>query len=352
MVKDLSSYLMMPLRYFLLVAIVFFQSGITEWQAVAVAEDVEIRIALRAHRGVEKGMAQWQATADYLSKSIPGYRFVMVPFKQNAMLNQEVSQGGFHFVLTNPAASVEHAVRYHAKQIATLVNKRQGKGYMQFGSVIFTRADRDDINALHDLRGKVFMGADDIGFGGWRVAWLELLKNNIDPFRDFREVRFAGGIQQKVVFAVRDGKVDAGSVRTDMLERMAAKNEIKLENFKVLGLKYNKSFPFLLSTPLYPEWAFSITTSASNELGVKVLHALQSIPVDSTAAKNGNYIGWIKALDYTPVKGLLKELAVGPYQRSSHTLLIDVLVRYWLHIILLLLSVMALTAWLVLKLKK
>jgi len=340
------------MRKRLLIVLLFLQVTISVLPTLAYAADTEIRIALRANRGIENSMAQWQATADYLTGAVPGYFFVLVPFKQNAILNQEVSQGGFHFVLTNPSASVEHAIRYNTKQIATLVNKRQGKGYMQFGSVIFTRADRKDINALEDLKGKVFMGADDIGFGGWRVAWLELMKNNIDPFKDFKEVRFAGGIQQKVVRAVLEGKVDAGSVRTDMLERMASKNEIKMEDFKVLGLKHQRDFPFLLSTRLYPEWAFSKTISASNELGVKVLHALQSIPSDSRAAKNGKYVGWVKALDYSSVKELMEELSVGPFQRTSFTLWVDALRHYWVSVLVILILVAGVTAWLVSLIKK
>lgn len=334
------------MRYLLLVAILIVEVSLPALQAsVAMPGDNEVRIALRANRGIEEGMARWQATADYLTAAVPGYHFVLVPFKQNAALNQEISQGGFHFVLTNPAASVEHAIRYNTKQIATLVNKRQGKGYMQFGSVIFSRADRKDINTLQDLKGKFFMGVDDIGFGGWRVAWLELMRNNINPFEDFKEVRFAGGIQQKVVHAVLNGDVDAGSVRTDMLEQMAEKNEIKLENFKVLGQKHQRDFPFLLSTQLYPEWAFSKTQIASNGLSVKVLQALQAIPVDSVAADQGRYVGWIKSLDYSSVKRLMEELAVGPYQRTNFDLWVHALKKYWLFLLLFTVLVVTVTTW-------
>ena len=195
------------------------------------------------------------------------------------------------------------------------------------------------------------MGADDIGFGGWRVAWQELLQNNIDPFRDFKEVRFAGGIQQTVVRSVLERKVDAGSVRTDMLERMAAKNEIKLEDFKVLGVKHKYNFPFLLSTELYPEWAFSRTGSASSELGIKVLQALLAIPADSKAAQSGKYVGWIKALDYSTVDKLLKDLAVGPYQYTSDNLWADALRQYWLFLLLMTIAVIGFTVWLVLLVK-
>lgn len=287
-----------------------------------------LRIALRAHSGEDQAYIKWSATADYLNKAIPGYRFELVPFVNNSALLQAVSQGGFDFVLTNPSAYVELEKRYGAKSLATLVNKRQGRGYMQFGSVIFTRADRQDINGLKDIKNKSFMAVDETGFGGWRIAWQELLRNGIDPLRDLSELRFAGGLQESVVFAVRDAKVDVGSVRTDMLERMAERRLIDLSGFKILGKKDQRDFPFLLSTGLFPEWSFAKTATTDNRLAVHVSQALRSIPSGSKAAMDGKYVGWVQSLDYTPVEDLMKELRVGPYHLTSHNLLTTIWVDY------------------------
>lgn len=279
------------------------------------AED--IRIALRAHKGAQKGLQKWQATADYLSAKIPEHKFIFVPFENNSALNQAVSRGEFHFTLTNPASAVEHTVRYGAQPIATLVNERQGKGYSKFGSVIFTKADRKDIKTLNDLKGKTFLAVDELGFGGWRVAWSELLKNNINPYNDFKVLHFAGGKQQKVVYDVRDGKADAGSVRTDMLERMAEAGKINLGDFKAIAEKKTEKFPFMHSTKLYPEWLFSATMAMDDNFKTQVIAALFSIRSDSQAAKKGKYVGWISPLDYTPVDDLLRELHVGPYHVAT-----------------------------------
>ena len=292
-----------------LVIISIFLSGL------ASAED--IRIALRANKGSEKALEKWQATADYLSKEIPGYQFVLVPFESNGLLNQAISLGGFDFSITNPASGIEHKIRNDAQPLATLVNKRQGKGYSQFGSVIFTRADRHDVNSLQDLKGKTFTAADELGFGGWRIAWLELLNNDINPYTDFNELHFAGGKQQNVVYEVRDKRVAAGTVRTDMLERMAAEGEISLNDFKVLAQKKSKGFPFLHSTKLYPEWMFSSVGKTDGKLKADVIKALFSITKKSAAAKKGKYIGWIAPLDYSSVDILLQELKVGPYNIAT-----------------------------------
>lgn len=277
----------------------------------------EIRIALRSHQDADKSLEQWQPTADYLSRKIPEHRFTMVPFVNISAMNQAISSGEFHFSLSNPSSAIEYIVQYNAEPLATLVNKRQGKGYSQFGSVIFTRADRHDINLLKDLKGKTFVAVDEQAFGGWRVSWLEFLKNDINPFTDFKALRFAGGKQEDVVFAVLYNKAEAGTVRTDMLERMAASNEIKLSDFKILGEKRTPGFPFIHSTDLYPEWLFSTASNVNVELKNRVKMALFSISVSDPAAQNGKYVQWIKPLDYTPVDNLLKKLSVGPYNVAT-----------------------------------
>lgn len=319
--------------------------------AHASAQEKTIRIALRAHSGVEQADAKWGATAEYLNQAVPGYRFELVPFVHNSALIQAVSQGGFDFVLTNPSAYVELEMRYGAKSLVTLVNKRQGHGYMQFGSVIFTRADRQDINELKDIKNKSFMAVDEAGFGGWRVAWQELLRNGIDPLRDLKELRFAGGLQENVVYAVREAKVDVGAVRTDMLERMAERRLIDLAEFKVLGKKTQRDFPFLLSTQLFPEWSFAKTATTENSLAVLVSRALRSIPPDSKAAVDGKYMGWVQSLDYTPVQELLKELRVGPYHLTSHNLLATIWSDYYYILVAIFVFLVLLGALLVYKIR-
>ena len=63
--------------------------------------------------------------------------------------------------------------------------------------------------------------------------------------------------QDEIVFAVRDGLVDAGTVRTDILEHLADQGAIDMADFKVLNPRTSDVFPWLHSTRLYPEWAFA-----------------------------------------------------------------------------------------------
>ena len=277
----------------------------------------DIRIAIRAHQGSAKAISLWQATADHLTKHIPEHRFVLVPFENIGVMNQAISRGEYQVSFANPSSVVEYQLLYAFEPVVSLVNKRQGQGYSKFGSVIFTRADRTDINKLEDLKNQSIISVDELAFGGWRVAWKEFLDNGVNPYDYFNVVKFAGGSQQDVVYAIRDKKDDVGVVRTDMLERLSKSGKINLDDFKVIGQKKTDGFPFLHSTVLYPEWAISLSKNVDAELKNKIISSLLMIAEDDVAAINGMYVKWIPALDYSSVNDLLKELKVGPYNIAT-----------------------------------
>jgi len=316
-------------KYYLWVNILFTFLIIFFVFIPTISNAAEIRIGVRAHNGEERALAQWQPTANYLSKKIPEHTFVMVPFIYLSELKYATKHNEIDFVLTHPSSYIEMEVLFGISRMLTLKNRRAGGAYKRFGSVIFTRSDRDDINFLHDLKGKTFMGVAPEAFGGWQIPWYEFLKNGINPYKDFKHLYFSGSIQQDVVYAVANGEVDAGAVRTDMLERMAAANKISLSDFRVLGAKRTEGFPFYHSTDLYPEWPFAKLKNTSDELAQKVAIALLAVPPESPASIAGLYVGWTVPLDYQPVHDMLKELKVRPYEQYGEVTPLLILKRYW-----------------------
>lgn len=122
-------------------------------------------------------------------------------------------------------------------------------------------------------------------------------------------------IQLEVVQAVLDGVADAGVVRTDLLECMEAASNIDMRYFRILNNKNVKTFPFFLSTKLYPEWSFSVMKTVPSEIAQEVKKILLAISGHRTAAKAGNYVGWVTPRDYTRVYELMQKLKVGPYAK-------------------------------------
>ncbi len=287
---------------------------------------IPIHIGVLAHRGNDYALQRWSPTVDYLNRTFNGYHFNLLPMDIPAM-NRAVAANSLHFTLTNPGHYVELETRYGASRIATLKNIQGGAPLTQFGAVIFTRADRHDIQTLADLRGRRFAAVDSGAFGGFQMAWREIKQHDIPSLRDLELIPL-GFPQDNVVRAVLNNRADAGSVRTGVLESMAMWGQIDLLDIKVLHPVAN-DFPFLLSTQLYPEWPFAQLPTAPADLAEKIAIALLSMTPDSEAAKAGDYAGWTIPLDYSPVHALLRELHAPPYQDFGKITVSDLAKQYW-----------------------
>ncbi|MFN3396816.1 MAG: PhnD/SsuA/transferrin family substrate-binding protein, partial [Thermodesulfovibrionales bacterium] len=297
----------------------------------------EIKIGVLAYRGKEEAIKRWSPTADYLTLSIPGSKFTIVPLDFNE-IGPATRERKIDFIITNTSIYVELESAFGISRIATLKNRWKDRGFTVFGGVVFTRSDRDDIKKLKDLKGKTFMAVDETSLGGFRMAWREMKDQGINPLNDLK-LRF-GNTHDNVVMAVLKKEVDAGTVRTDIIERMAERGIINLKDIKVINEQKVDGFPFLLSTRLYPEWPFARLRHVPEELSEKVAIALLSMPPHSIAAIASESAGWTIPLDYYPVHELMKELKVGPYRDYGKVTLNSFVRQYW-YLILITLGIIA-----------
>ncbi len=261
----------------------------------------DYRIGILAKRGAAKCMKKWGAMGKYLSEKT-GEKCVIIPLKFVA-IEPAIKDKRVHFLLANSSIYVRMSDKYGIKAIATLINSRQGQALKQFGGVILTKQN-SSINTLADLKGKKFMCVKYSSFGGGQMAWRLLVENNINPKTDFAAF-IEGKKHDNVVLAVLNGSVDAGTVRTDTLERMQGEGRIKIEDFKIIH-KVNDDFPFVHSTRLYPEWPMAACPWTDSTTAEKVKKALIDMPSGSNAAKSAKIVGWCEPLDYSPVKECLK----------------------------------------------
>ena len=286
-----------------------------------------VKIGILAKRGKSNATEMWRPTVDYLTSAITGYKFELVPLSFEQIYST-VGRGEVDFVITNPGMYVELESFYGTTRIATLKNLRLGNAYTTFGGVIFRKSSRTEIRSLTDFKNKVFVGVDETSLGGWQAAWREFEKVDVNPYRDFKQLTFVG-THDEVVYAVRDGKADGGTVRTDTLETMAAEGKITLSDFTVINQqKYTKEFPFALSTSLYPEWPFAAVKHTSETLAKKVVVALLNMPEEGQAAKVSRSKGWTIPLSYERVHECFKELHVGPYKDFGKITFRDLFDRY------------------------
>ena len=318
------------------------------------AEDAPIKIGVLAIRGPQQCLASWSPTADYLTGQVAGRRFVIVPLDHD-QIDPGVQNGDVDFILTNSAMYVGLEYGYQTNRMATIKEHRVDGVYTRYGSVIFCRSNRKDIRSLNDLKGKSLMAVSESSLGGWLMAWREFKEKGIDPYRDFKALRFAE-THDRVVVAVRDRMVDAGTVRTNTLEDLSAEGKIDLADYRVFPRLHepDEPTPYLCTTREYPNWPMAKVRHTPDALAEKVAVALLQMPPDSPAAKAAGCAGWTSPLNYQSVHDCLKALKVGPYKDLGQITFTDVLQSYghWIFFACALFSILAAFTGVVLELNR
>ena len=304
----------------------------------------EVKIGVLANNGFEACLANWSATAEYLTDRIPGFQFEIVPL---GYLDVEpaVAENRVDFLLANPAMYVTLEFQYQICRVATLRNMHGNSTAATYGSVIFCRQDSQTIKSLGDLKGKNVIAPEENSFGGWLMTLRELRQKGIDPDRDFNSLQFSGS-QEAAAMAVVRGEADVGTVRTDTLERMADAGRIRLKDLRVISAydgARDADFPYLISTRAYPEWPLAKLRHTPLRLAEQIAQQLREMPANAEAAKKAGIAGWTYPDDYNDVRDCLVELGVGPFRPSMKVTLTAVVKTYWLWLVagLLLIASMA-----------
>lgn len=309
------------LRYVLLALCIAY--SLTALAAPSEPSSHQLKIGVLALRGIPQALTDWTATADYLSEKLPGYRFQIVPLSYD-QLEPNVANGKVDFVIVNPAIYVALARHFGITPVATLINRLDDYDSSSYGGVVFRRADATGAPSFEWIKGKRFLAVSPMSLGGFLAARLEFYEHGIDPFQDFSSITFAG-THDAVVMGVLEGRADAGTTRTDVLERMAAEGKIDLSQIEVIAPyrhamgSTNSHFPYLRSTRLYPEWPFAKLAGVPDDIARQVSRALLAMPQDSHAARNAQIYGWNVPLSYMPVVALLMALKLPPFEPEPMT---------------------------------
>ena len=270
------------------------------------------------------GVFQYQAKADvekefsaltgYLEQKLPNVD-IQLKVLDYETFRQEVREGTIDLMLVNP--SLYESIRsesFIAGITATLQKKQGGVTSSSLGGVIFTRPGNSSVNTLTDLStNKIKIAIPSKNHSGaFHIPLYELYKSNINiDALGFIEVRN----NDAVVQAVLSGEIDVGFVRTGVLENYSKNhNEIALSDFKIINNRNLKSYPFELSTSLYPEWPFIILPNVPESLAREVTSAIFSINEDTKVFEKSSIAGFVSPLDYKPFENLLRELKLHPYE--------------------------------------
>ncbi|RUM80569.1 MAG: hypothetical protein DSZ15_00735, partial [Candidatus Thioglobus sp.] len=279
-----------------------------------------VTIAVQSFLGPSEANKKWYPTINFLNKKFDKYHFELLVIEaQNVSLLRElVATEKLDYVITQPATTAE---LQFLSDVIPVLTKKDKRGVSEFGSVIITSSENTKINSIQDLKGKSFAGANPLGLGGWILGYDYLLSQGVDLYIDASRLDFLGR-QDNIVDAVIKRMVDAGVIRTGVLEKLSKNGKIRLSDIKVLD--YKAGFPYILSTNLVPEWSFSATTKVDPILTNKIVEALRQVEFNPN--KSHDLAKWGDVVDYQVIHQLLQKHRIGIYKDP---VLVNLLKKYY-----------------------
>jgi two-component system, LuxR family, sensor histidine kinase TtrS len=279
-----------------------------------------VRVAVLADKGAEAAEEEWEYVLDWLNHDVPSHRFVIVAL-DHPELRQAIHEGSVDFLITNAGNYSEFEYAEGISRIATLDSPLALSPSQAVGSAVVVRAE-SGLTELADLKGKHLLAASHEAFCCYQIAARELVIAGIDPDKDLGRLEYAGFPIQSIAQAVREGKADAGIVKTCLLEQMIAGGALKPGELRVLSPQEIPGYPCQTSTRLYPDWAFAALKHTSAVLSRKVAVALLEMP------KSSEGYGWAIPAHYAVLDELFRDLKLGRYARLQQETLEELVRRH------------------------
>ncbi|MCK9237106.1 MAG: EAL domain-containing protein [Thiopseudomonas sp.] len=253
----------------------------------------------------------WQPIIEHVNQQLTHVSLRVEPYHYDELYNA-VARREVDFVLTNSAYYVELAHSQGlSSPLASLITSYKNTPLRGFGGVIFTKAERADMQSLVDLKGKRIATPKLGSVGGYMMQAYEMMQSGVNP-ESYRLVETELP-HEKAVQAVLQGDVDAGFVRTGVLESMQERGLIKAGAVRILNKQELSNFPLVLSTRLYPEWPLAAMPHVNTAHAGQVVGVFLTLDHDTPILRDANVYGFSVPVDYEPVRELMRTLKAKPY---------------------------------------
>lgn len=163
-------------------------------------------------------------TFDFLKSQLGHkYRFKLFDISNHDFL-EEINVLKPHLLFAPSEIYLQLAAipQLNAHDIAALKSVFSSKTSASVGSVFITRADRNDINSIADMKGKRVAAANNENLSEWWAALGELKERGYAPNRFFGSERFTRERHLGAVEEVLAGSSDVGILPTCLLEAYEA----------------------------------------------------------------------------------------------------------------------------------
>ena len=262
----------------------------------------------------------------YLSEHINGHSVRAIAMT-DAELEAGIADGSLDFVLTNPSHYI--SLREYGRlsgALASMVLRDGDTPVRSIGGVIVRRPERADIRTLEDLRGKRVSITGKQYLGTYMAPAAELARAGVD----LGSITFEEATQpvDRVISAVLEGRVDAGFVRTGVLEELEREGKLEPGALEVVNPQTHLGFPYKVSTRLYPEWPFLAAAHVPPAVSHRVAGALLDLPRSHPAAASAGLYGFTIPADYSSVEQAMREVRMPPFERAPEPSWAELWLRY------------------------
>lgn len=296
--------------------------------AAEAERDVEtLSLAITAYREKPYVEAQWAPLADYLNRSLRGYRVRLVALPLGEMV-EAIGHHEVDFILTPPTQYItlshSHAI---SSPLVTLINTEEGKSLRAFGGVIVTQAKNREIHTLRDLIGRRVATPDSKSLGAFMMQNFECLRQGFDLTREAKILE-TGMPHDRAIEALLRGEAEAAMVRTGVIEMLIREGRVRQGELRIINDQNLPRFPLALSTRLYPEWPLLAMPHVDEQAANAMTAALLQLSLGGEVARAVGIHGFSIPLNYTPIRELLETLREPPFDIPPQFTAADVWQKY------------------------